>query len=616
MLKYTVMKHISSRIVSLSLLYILILFFIFFIQFKKGVPFYYEKEHLNISGRYFKNKDGKEELLLPLHITSNGLLIFITEQSPVMAKYENNGIEELKIESYNIKDSIFSLIFENGSVLNFSTNDRYIKNSDEKIEALNITCHLAQGIEELYIPYKLTQSARLEKNGNNFFVQYKNKSFTFSKLLEDNQGSLIGQEKSTPFISFSKNDTFVSYHTHLTKESLKLENLLTNTMASKEKYENNLNECVDIFLKSLENQIRSRRHTEKTLVSLVAENGKRGFFNKTIEEYPILLLPRNKRSFLSSIYYGGLIDSYRIKLIEDDEEVKSIKSKLDNKDYSLFEHNSLIPFLINRGKYNLFNEILDFIETIDEKNMTALQLANILQFSIDYKNIYKGERNIEAITKRCEKAVFEKLFAIDDMLYIYTKENIINSLDTFIIAKRLIHYGNETRSEFIKSTGYLLFNSLYSFTQDPSFFPSSFTVKQDENKKEGLMANDTLIIEADSLYNIFFPENTWYTHEISVVNEESRNIFALTCAKDVRIKKNDPKVMTFDFTFVKGETHYVILQGIERFNDIKIHDIHFRTDPHFETYNSSGYVYNQDTKTLYLKLKHRNEVETVELYFE
>ncbi|MGP1520438.1 MAG: hypothetical protein ACTTIZ_02860 [Treponema sp.] len=606
------MKHISSRILGFSLLYVLILFFIFFIQFKKGVPFYYKNSHLNVSGRYFTNKDEKQELLLPVHITSNGLAIFITEQNPVKIKNDDDSITEVKILSYNMKDSIFSLVFEKGSTLSFTTNDRRIKNTDDKIEALNISCRLGKGIKELYVPYKLTQNARLEKSGNNFFIQYKNKTFAFSKL----QDITTQQENTTPFILFSKNNTFISYHTHLTKESLKLENMITNDIASREKYENNLNECVGIFLKSLENQIRSRRHNEKTLVSLISENAKQGLFNKTIEDYPILLLPKNKRSFLSSLYYGGLIENYKIKMIEDEEEIKTISSKLDNKDYSLFEHSPLIPFLANRGKYNLINDILDFVETIDEKNMTSLQLANILQLSIDYKNIYGDERNIEASTKKCEKALLERLFAIDDMLYIYTRENTIDSLATFNISKILINYGDVFGNELVRGTGYLLFNSLYSFTQDPSFFPSSFTIKQDENKKEGLMANDALIIGADVLYTVFFPENTWYTHELSLIHGENRSIFALTCAKDIRIKKHSDNMMVFDFTLQKGNTHYAILQGIEKFNDIKIHDIHFRTDPHFETYDSSGYVYNQETKTLYLKLKHRQDIETVELHFE
>ncbi|MGP1437553.1 MAG: hypothetical protein ACTTKH_00605 [Treponema sp.] len=606
------MKHISSRIVIFSLLYLLILFFIFFIQFKKGVSFHYENSHLNVYGRYFINKDEKQELLLPLHITSNGLAIFITEQSPVKVRYDNNSVDEIKITSYNVKGSVFSLNFDSGSVLNFTTNDRDIKNTDDKIEALNISCKLGKGIKELYLPYKLTQNARLEKIGDNFFVQYKKKKFAFSKL----QDGIIGHEDSSPFISFSKNNTFISYHTHLTKESLKLENMLANSIASKEKYEDNLNECIDVFLDTFEKQIRNRKHSEKTLVSFVAENAKRGFFTSTIEKYPISLLPKNKRTLLSSLYYGGLIESYKIKMIEDEEEIKTISTKLNNKDYSLFEHSSLLTFLTNREEHTLVNNIFEFIETIDEKNMTALQLANVLQFSIDYKKAYGIEKNIENITKKCEKALLEKLFAIEDMLYIYTRENMVDSLDTFNIAKILINYGNEVSNELLKGTGYLLFNSLYSFTQDPSFFPSSFSVKQDENKKEGLMASDTLIIGADILYHIFFPENTWYTHELSLIHGENRSIFALTCAKDIRIKKHSDNAILFEVNFQKGASHYVMLQGIEKFNDIKIHDIHFRTDPHFETYDSSGYVYNQNTKTLYLKLKHREEIETVELNFE
>lgn len=606
------MKHISSRIVVFSFLYVVILFFIFFIQFKKGVPFYYEVSHLNVFGRYFVNKDEKRELLLPLHITSNGLAIFITEQNPVKAKYEDDSVCELKITSYSMKDSVFSLGFDSETNLNFSTNDRQIKNTDDEIEALDISCKIGKGIKELYVPYKLTQNARLEKKGNNFFVQYKNKIFSFSKL----QDGILGEKDSSPFISFSKNDSFISYQTHLTKETLKLENMLANSIASKEKYESNLRECVDIFLRSFENQIRARKHNERTLVSLIAENARRGAFNEVIARYPISILPKNKRTFLSSPYYGNLIENYRIKMIEDEEKIKTLDLKITNKDYSLFEYSSIISFLSNRRREDLIDKILEFVETINEKNMTALQLANVLQLSIDYKNIYGDEKNIGAITKKCEKALLEKLFAIDDMLYIYTRENTVDSLDTFNISKTLIEYGDKIESELIKGTGYLLFNSLYSFTQDPSFFPSSFNIKQDENKKEGLMANDTLIIGADILYNLFFPENTWYMHEEALTNGENRNIFALTCAKDIKISSNSKNILSFDFNFQKDASHYVVLQGVEKFTDIKIHDISFRTDPHFETYNSSGYVYNQDTKTLYLKLKHRKEVETVKLEFE
>jgi len=59
----------------------------------------------------------------------------------------------------------------------------------------------------------------------------------------------------------------------------------------------------------------------------------------------------------------------------------------------------------------------------------------------------------------------------------------------------------------------------------------------------------------------------------------------------------------------------MILNGIEQFSSIEIYGLQFRTDPRFETYNSSGYVYNAQTKTLFLKFRHKSPVETVRLFY-
>ena len=40
----------------------------------------------------------------------------------------------------------------------------------------------------------------------------------------------------------------------------------------------------------------------------------------------------------------------------------------------------------------------------------------------------------------------------------------------------------------------------------------------------------------------------------------------------------------------------------------------FRTDPRFESYNSSGYRYNAETRTLFLKMRHRDEFEDIVIY--
>ena len=41
----------------------------------------------------------------------------------------------------------------------------------------------------------------------------------------------------------------------------------------------------------------------------------------------------------------------------------------------------------------------------------------------------------------------------------------------------------------------------------------------------------------------------------------------------------------------------------------------FRTDPRFETYNSSGYVYKKSTNTLLLKSRHKAAFEVIRLVY-
>ena len=60
----------------------------------------------------------------------------------------------------------------------------------------------------------------------------------------------------------------------------------------------------------------------------------------------------------------------------------------------------------------------------------------------------------------------------------------------------------------------------------------------------------------------------------------------------------------------------MILNNVEPFKNIEIYGMKFRTDPRFETYNSSGYVYNARTKTLFLKYRQKSEIEVVRLIYK
>jgi hypothetical protein len=68
-------------------------------------------------------------------------------------------------------------------------------------------------------------------------------------------------------------------------------------------------------------------------------------------------------------------------------------------------------------------------------------------------------------------------------------------------------------------------------------------------------------------------------------------------------------------SFPAGETHYLMLWGIQPFTRMQIHSMNWRSDPRYESYDSSGWVYYPQDRLLALKLKHRSQVEHIRIYY-
>ena len=110
-----------------------------------------------------------------------------------------------------------------------------------------------------------------------------------------------------------------------------------------------------------------------------------------------------------------------------------------------------------------------------------------------------------------------------------------------------------------------------------------------------------------------FYDNSYYPHFAKIDLTDGNWTWAWTCAQDIRYKKDTDGSITLSIDFPTTYTHYLIIKGIPRFTSIYIYDISFRTDPRFENYNSSGYVYQPESKTLLLKSRHKQATEDIRL---
>ena len=121
---------------------------------------------------------------------------------------------------------------------------------------------------------------------------------------------------------------------------------------------------------------------------------------------------------------------------------------------------------------------------------------------------------------------------------------------------------------------------------------------------------------AASLYSMFVPENKFYPHIELLSDNNDGIIWAWTIAESMTYTKNNDSTIIIRAKFPQNEVHHMIIRGIKKFSAIDIYGIAYRTDPRFESYNSSGYVFENDTESLLLKDRQRSAEEEINLYFK
>jgi hypothetical protein len=114
------------------------------------------------------------------------------------------------------------------------------------------------------------------------------------------------------------------------------------------------------------------------------------------------------------------------------------------------------------------------------------------------------------------------------------------------------------------------------------------------------------------LYRILNPGS--YAPKALSIGAPVNSLWTWTAAQAVSATQEN-NILDISVTFPAGEAHYMVLRGIRPFAKIQLYGMDFRTDPQFERYDSSGWVYIASEQTLLLKMKHRGTVEHVRIFY-
>ena len=593
--------------IALTISYILIIFGIFVIQFTIGKTFYYTIGAMSVSGRDDVDETGNRTPLLPLHIVANGLDFYITDQTPITAKTSNNEELSLKVLEYKKTEDSFSVICSNDVLIDFTS---YLS---ETVETVRISVSMPSEIETIYFPWKLTQSARLERQDEQIFLRYGKDRFIFRG------GYGFGNSDDTselPHLILSSSKKTAFYETYIQSESLDFDSIRRIPIASDEEYAKTKQLFRERALDYFSSVISSRNYNEELLTAYMAEKAFNGEYAKALASAPSSLLPKEKRSYISTTFYGNLVQNDNSLAAYQRKLLSGIESGIARAEISVFDREALIPFLINNSRANLISALEKMASNTKQEDLNSFLAAGLLEAAMDYAFYFPNKQNLfMENSEQYETVLKDSLISIDTGLYTSSDKKTIDTEKTLRTASVLIRYGSSYPDKGTwKAVGQALYSSIFSLGGNSSSLPASFDIQGDKAKKLGLMANDALILHAEKLYPAAVKDNPYYPHEESLALKAEPGIWAWTSARDINVLKNDAKIFSFRISAKAGDTHYMIIRGIRPFYRIQIHEIDFRTDPRFEMYNSSGYVYDERTRTLLLKMKHKKDDEDIVLF--
>lgn len=598
------MKHVARRIFLLTALYISIIFGIFFLQFTNGKAFSLSLGSMLVSGSRTMGEDGIESPDLPLHIGVNGLDVFFDQDNSLLAFTGENSSVSLPITDFGERDAGFEVRFTGGVVLFFKAE----RQGDS--EVFSVHASIPQKYRRITVPYKIARSARLEKKDTLTLVSTGKARFSFSQPQTFASGSL--QRLAVP-----RTASTVYYQTWRPAKGLVISELASLAGAGDKALQASTERFAAAALASFREAINSGSYNEALATGYIAEMGRVGMYRAALEAIPESWGGSSGRTWRSSTFLNHLEKTWAPFSDEERNERSRLSRLLADRDPAFFDFPSVLPYLVDRGSSVLLDDIAKLTATLDMDSITPVQAAGILEAVMDAPAAAPALSTVlNPLAESCERRLKASLWRVQDMLYLSGDGTVVDTAATFRVSSVLSRYGASMpgKSDW-KAAGNLLSTTLLDFAQDRAEFPARFALSGSEQEKTGVVAKSDRMLMPSEVYPLVMTGNTWLPRAVSFAPLGEKGMWAWTSAKAVSVSRTSEGALRLVARFPVGEVHYMVLRGVKTFYRIQIYGMDFRTDPRFESYNSSGYRYNAETETLYLKMRHKSEAEEVTIWF-
>ena len=525
--------------------------------------------------------DSEINLANQVKVVFKGLSFFADDENPVLLRNETGEETQLFLRSYKEDPDSVKLFFSGDVTLEF-----FQFKQGDGLNSLSIFADFPESFSAIFLPCALSPqySFKTQDDGS---VLLTSKGETFVFFCDVFDGKTVGfsqtnlTAKCEPYIPSSET----------TPETFSFQMVADLSGTSDAELAAICAEVRSSFadrVGSLIAQSRVDSLSEMDITAYVAELASRGRYSQAVSSVPDSFKRSSKRTYISAPFFDNLVSMNRSLAIQNEKFASLVKSFSPD----VFATEGMTGYILREKNSPAIRQLIDSVSQL--QSFSATQAAGALDV---YSELSEKEPVLASILEKatplCVSAI-EKSCVLENGSLKLTKDDgtFFDVYDAVFVGTSLAKYGKAASNMLLSQAGNLIVHT-------------------------ALSSSDLSVRAISSIYRMIAPDNTYFPHAEILGWYGDSCVWAWTCAQSISCAHDNALTANVLIEFPHEQTHYVIFSGVPDFRGkIEIQGMMFRTDPNFETYNSSGYVYQESTRSLFLKSRHKSRTELVRLFFD
>jgi hypothetical protein len=467
------------------------------------------------------------------------------------------------------------------------------------------------------IPWRPLRTSRVRENGEGqYTVITGGVTYSFARPAELTAGRKI-------FLRAGGGP--VVYRAVPEKQPLNPEDYILPPAATRQAYTGSISRWRDQSF-ALWNRIIASQNDEDLVIAYSGEAVRRGAYRAAVSAVSPLFLAGNRRTYESSVYLGGMDQALRSFTSLERETISRLSRLITEKSPDILRESHVFEYVAIRSPAGLFEDGLEHVRSLDPSAVTLELTPGILEGWLDLKQYRPhGDNPFERLIGQTLYVISEGVRGIGEIrltpeagrnavpvtgtwVFVF-RENQAETEFNLRLGKALGLWAEEAGRNDWAGLGRSLVLSVLSLEDGAGTIPRSLSLSP--NGEAAVEPGPR--ISGARLYRLLAPGE--YLPRPIRAGSGVNGIWAWTAASALSATQEN-KVLDIAVSFLPGETHYMMIRGLGPFSKIQLYNMDYRTDPEFERYDSSGWVYSAREQILTLKMKHRSAVEHIRIFYQ